>query len=305
MSGPREGGPPPWINDRMQQLIEWRDGDIIVSVPVKSGTTWTMNIVHQLLTGGDADFVDIYAEVPWIEILQRPGQPVQEMLDRVAAMTTDRRRAFKTHAAPPTIPYLESGGDKDLRYIVVLRNPEEALVSLEPFLDKHTDAFYDLWKVPKAAMTRPDFASFYKEVVDRAGMQGMLFGFLRAWWPLRDKDNVLFLHFADMKRDHAGALRRIADFLGIQPSSDQWPAITEYTSFRWMKEHAIKFDASTMTAVPVLEPGAMVRKGAAGAAGEDGMTEEVSQHLRTVGSSICQDETALEWLYSGGPLPGC
>ena len=46
MSRPGEGAPPPWINESMQQLIEWRDGDIIVSVPVKSGTTWTMNIVH-------------------------------------------------------------------------------------------------------------------------------------------------------------------------------------------------------------------------------------------------------------------
>ena len=28
----------------------WREGDIVVSVPGKSGTTWTMNIVHQLRT---------------------------------------------------------------------------------------------------------------------------------------------------------------------------------------------------------------------------------------------------------------
>ncbi len=117
MSGPGEGGPPPWIDDRMQRLIVWRDGDILVSVPITSGTTWTMNIVHQLLTGSDADFVDIYVEVPWLELLQRPGQPAQEVLDRVAAVTKDRRRAFKTHAAQPTLPYLESGGGKDLRYI--------------------------------------------------------------------------------------------------------------------------------------------------------------------------------------------
>ena len=77
----------------------------------------------------------------------------------------------------------------------------------------------------------------------------------------------------------------------------------EYTSFRWMKEHAAKFDGTTMTDVPVLEPGAMVRKGATGAARDDGMTEEISQHLRMVGSRICQEETAVEWLYNGGPLP--
>ena len=107
MSGPGKGGPPPWIDPKMQQRIEWRDKDILISVPIKSGTTWTMNIVHQLLTGGDPDFEDIYAEVPWIEILQRPGQPAQEMLDRVAAMAHDRPRALKTHSAPPTLPYLD------------------------------------------------------------------------------------------------------------------------------------------------------------------------------------------------------
>jgi hypothetical protein len=53
---------PPWIQPDIQQKIEWRDGDVVVSVPLKSGTTWTMNIVHQLVTGGTSDFQDIYAK---------------------------------------------------------------------------------------------------------------------------------------------------------------------------------------------------------------------------------------------------
>ena len=89
MSEPSKGGPPPWFQPEMLRLVEWRDGDIVISVPVKSGTTWAMNIVYQLLTGGDPDFEDIYAEVPWIELLQRPGQPPEEMLDRIAAMPHD------------------------------------------------------------------------------------------------------------------------------------------------------------------------------------------------------------------------
>ena len=78
----KPGGLPPWFDPEMQQHVEWRDKDILISVPVKSGTTWTMNIVYQLLTGGDPDFEDIYAEVPWLEILTRPGMPLQELLDR-------------------------------------------------------------------------------------------------------------------------------------------------------------------------------------------------------------------------------
>jgi len=34
-----------------------------------------------------------------------------------------------------------------------------------------------------------------------------------------------------MKRDHDGSIRRIADFIGAQPSQEEWSAITEYSSF--------------------------------------------------------------------------
>lgn len=54
-----------WFSPPLQMKVEYRKGDTIIAVPAKSGTTWTMNIFHQLKTGGDPDFKDIYAEVPW------------------------------------------------------------------------------------------------------------------------------------------------------------------------------------------------------------------------------------------------
>ncbi|MGE3512241.1 MAG: sulfotransferase domain-containing protein [Vicinamibacterales bacterium] len=302
MTEPQKAGPP-WLRPEQQQLVDWRDGDIVISVPIKSGTTWTMNIVYQLVTGGDPDFEDIYAEVPWLEFVARPGQPPEELLERIAHMRRDRPRAFKTHAAPPMLPFLAPGGEKDVKYIVVCRNPEEALVSAKPFFEQHTDAWFELWNLPKGAMVRPDFATFYQEVIDPGRLQGMLFGFLAAWWPLRHHRNVLMLHYADMTRDHEGSIRKIADFLGVAPSAAQWPAILEYTSFPWMKAHQEKFEAASLSAVPVLERGAMVRKGRAGDARSDGMTEEISRHLRRVGDEMCRDRVALDWFYTGGPVP--
>ncbi len=146
----------------------------------------------------------------------------------------------------------------------MFRNPEEALVSAKPFLEKHTNEWHELWGVPKTAVTRPDFATFYREVIDAKGWQHLLFGFLASWWPLRHNDNILFLHFADMKRDHDGSIRKLSDFIGTQPTDEEWAAITEYTSFPWMKRHTVKFESSTIGAVPVLQPGAMVRKGKLG-----------------------------------------
>src|SRR5258708_10978191 len=103
-AGPPDGAGIPWINTSLQQQIEGRDGDIVVSVPPKSGTTWTMNIVHQLRSGGDPTFVDIYAEVPWLEIVPGPDRALDELVAAFDAMPRDRRRAFKSHAAPPTLP---------------------------------------------------------------------------------------------------------------------------------------------------------------------------------------------------------
>jgi hypothetical protein len=294
---------PPWIDRTIQKQVKWRDGDIVISVPGKSGTTWTMNIVYQLLTGGTADFKDIYAEVPWLEFVNRPGQPIQEVLDRVDAMPTTRRRGFKTHSAPPDVPFFKQGSGKDVKYIVVVRNPEEAMVSFRPFIGEHTDEWFKLWGMPKEAMYRPNFASFYADIVNPRKMQGMFFGFLAAWWALRQEPNVLFLHYSDMKRDHEGSIRKIAQFLNIEPKQDQWPAILQYTSFAWMKQHESKFEASTTSEVPILKSGAMIRKGQAGEAKSDGMTDEIAKHFREIGNHIFPNPAAIDWIYGGGELP--
>jgi hypothetical protein len=61
----------------------------------------------------------------------------------------------------------------------------------------------------------------------------------------------------------------------------------EYTSFPWMKLHETRFEANTAGKVPILQSGAMIRQRAVGKAKADGMTDEIAQHLRDVGSRIC------------------
>jgi hypothetical protein len=92
-------------------------------------------------------------------------------------------------------------------------------------------------------------------------------------------------------------------FLNIEPTPHQWPAIVKYTSFAWMKQHEDKFEASSVSKVPVLKSGAMIRKGQAGEAKSDGMTDEIARHFREVGSNIFPNVAAVEWFYKGGELP--
>lgn len=292
----------PWVDPEIQQRVDWRDGDIVVSVPVKSGTTWTMNIVHQLRSGGDPDLEDIYQEVPWLELVGGPTATPDEIVRRIDSMPHDRRRAFKTHAAPGMLPYQAPGSGREVKYVVVVRNPDEVLASFYPFIHAHSQQWYSLWGIDKQEFAPPDIETCF-EMFGKPMLPGGLFGFLSAWWTLRREANVLLIHFSDMKRDHEGSVRRIADFLDFEPTAEQWPSILEYTSFPWMKRHESRFEIRHAADVPILDSGAMVRKGKIGAAQEDGVTEKMSSELKNMGEELLPDERAMEWLYSGGTLP--
>ena len=283
----------------MQQQIVWREGDIVVSVPPKSGTTWMMNIVHQLRSGGDTAFADIYAEVPWLEFVPRPDSTLDGLIAAFDAMPRDRRRAFKSHAAPPTLPYQKPGAGPDVRYVVVARNPDEAVASFRPFIAAHADGWFDLWQVPKEPLIGPDFEAFFAGIGSHA-IAPMIFGLLAAWWPLRNEPNVMLVHYADLKREPEVCIRRIAEFLGFDVLDAQWPAILEYTSFRWMKAHEDKFELRSLSDIPILDPGAMIRKGQVGASAEDGITPQISETIAGIGRTILTDPKAFDWCYHGG-----
>jgi hypothetical protein len=282
-----EAGLPGFIDRSVQQQIAWRDGDIVISVPLKSRTTWMMNIVHQLRVGGDPDFVDIYAEVPWLELLPDPDVRPEDLVASFDSMRRDCRRAFKTHAGPDVLPVQLPDGGPDVRYVVVVRNPDEAIASVRPFLEAQSDAWLDLWHISRDTYVGPDFETWFSERA--SGLASGIFGFVAGWWPLRHESNVLMLHFADLKRDHEGTVRGVADFLGFAPTAAQWRMVLEYTSFAWMKAHEDKFEVRTVGPVPMLNSGAMIRKGRVGASAEDGITEANSKTIAD-GRHVLDDE---------------
>ncbi|MDQ2694039.1 MAG: sulfotransferase domain-containing protein, partial [Pseudomonadota bacterium] len=63
---------------------------------------------------------------------------------------------------------------------------------------------------------------------------------VRSWWDIRHLPNVLLLHYATLKQDLPGQIRRIADFLAIPIDETRWDAILEHCSFDYMKRHAAR-----------------------------------------------------------------
>lgn len=122
---------------------------------------------------------------------------------------------------------------------------------------------------------------------------------VRTWWAARHLPNVLLLHFADLKRDMPGEMRRIAQFLEIDVAEEDWPQLIEYCSFDWMKQHAIK-------AVPLggslWDGGAQVfiNRGVNGRWADTLTADEVAEYEARAEAELGME--CARWLAQGGGL---
>ena len=166
-----------------------RPDDIIISTYAKAGTTWMQQIVHQLRTGGDMDFTEITAAVPWIEIAFDVGLDIEA--DQAAPP-----RAYKSHLNWTDVP-------KGCRYIYVVREPKDIAVSLYRFSEG--------WFFEPGSISLDDFIE--REILGEDKTRGVWAHFA-SWWPRRLEDDTLFLAYETMKDDPAEAVRQVAAFMG-------------------------------------------------------------------------------------------
>ena len=90
--------------------------DVFIVTPPKCGTTWMQQIIHGLRSGGSMGFENINDVVPWLGISHVDPRAAR------ATQQTLRPHAFKSHDPLDDVP-------PGARYIVVLRDPVDALVS--------------------------------------------------------------------------------------------------------------------------------------------------------------------------------
>ncbi|MEO3413547.1 sulfotransferase domain-containing protein [Roseovarius sp. CAU 1744] len=192
------------------------ESDIFISPYSKCGTTWMQQIVHGLRTGGSMDFDEITEVVPWLELAHDMGWDVNA--DQVA-----HPRAFKSHLRWDEIP---KGG----RYIVVLRDPVDAMVSLFRFLDG--------WRFESGSVSIDEFAAYYLSRPDGDNY----WSHAASWWRQRARPDVLLLSFEGMKRDLPGTVDNVAGFIGVSDDPALRDLVVKQAGFEFMKAHGRQFD---------------------------------------------------------------
>lgn len=216
--------------------FRFRDDDIIVATYAKSGTTWTQQILAQMLFGPDPGLA-VADMSPWLD-LRVP--PKAEKLPLVEAQ--QHRRFLKTHLPVDALVFSPRA-----RYIYLGRDGRDVVWSL---YNHHANA-NRLWYAalndtpgrvgPPIEPPPDDIRLYWREWMDRDGHPFWPFwDNVRSWWQVRDLPNVMLVHFNELKRDMPGQMRRIAAFLDIPVAEADWPRIEEYCSFAWMKRHATR-----------------------------------------------------------------
>ncbi len=223
-----------------------RPTDVVITPYSKCGTTWLQQIFHTLRTRGDMDFDDISRVVPWIETAVTLG------LDLEAPQRAEPR-GFKSHLSYDEIP-------KGSRYIVALREPKDAFVSLYRFMEG--------WFFEPGAISIAEFAQSF---IDRDANGGGYWRYLLSWWAERDNPAVLILSYENMLAQPEVAIRKVAAFSGIALDNDLLALTLEHSSFGFMAAHKDRFDEAMTRAVSEaranLPPGSdasKVRKGGSG-----------------------------------------
>lgn len=223
--------------------FEHRADDIVISTSMKAGTTWMQGIMASLLWPRDDAPGPLNEITAWIDAC---FGPVEETWQKLDAMP--HRRFIKTHLPADGLPLRD-----DVRYIVVGRDGRDVFMSLLNHWEKMRPDLVDELNAAAAARgiaPLPHFDPDMHRTFDTWISQGSFpwegdgapwwshLSHAASWWELRERPNVLLVHYADMLADLEAEMRRVAAFCDIEVPEDAWPSMIERSSIAEMRSRA-------------------------------------------------------------------
>ena len=215
-----------------------RADDIIIATYPKCGTTWTQRIVGMLIFQSAEPF-PVQDASPWPDMrIPPPGAMLQ------LAESQTHRRFLKTHVPYDSLPIY-----KGVKFIHVARDGRDAAMSYHNHKLNYTDNVLAQAEVMLADdpdfeggidRADPDPAKHFHDWIegeeDHIGDPYCGFWHMeRSYWDARDEPDMLLVHYADLKKDLDGEMRRIAEVLNIEIAEDLWPELVEAAKFDSMK----------------------------------------------------------------------
>jgi len=283
------------FDSTMWNDFKFRDDDIIISTYAKSGTTWMQQIVSQLIFNGQ-EGLEVAEMSPWIDLRVPPKQ-----VKIPVVQAQEHRRFIKTHLPVDALVF-----SPQAKYLYIGRDGRDVLWSLYNHHITANNIWYEALNDtpglvgPKIGKPLDSIVDYYHEWLDKDGYPWWsMWENVNSWWEIKDLPNVMFVHFAKLKEDMPGMIRRIASFLDISIDESKWNDILKHCSFDYMKDNATK---SVPLGGAFWDGGAktFIHKGTNGR-WRDVLTTEESEKYEKIATEKLPSECA-RWLSTGEML---
>lgn len=282
----------------------FRDDDIVITTPSKSGTTWLQSLIALLLFDGVPD-EPVYELSPWLDMNVRPVEEAHAML---TAQT--HRRFIKTHTPLDGLPW-----DDRVTYLTVGRDPRDAFVSMLHHMENMDSE--RAMELRVAAVGDDDLAEVMAQGVDSDDPRDQVRFFLeeergrnaastrlahvmhhlRLAWERRHLPNVHLFHYTDLQADLPGQVHRLAGVLGIDCSGEHASELARLASLEAMRARAT--DTTPEASMGVFtDPARFFRSGRRG----DGAAMMTAQELARYDERVAQlagDPALVSWIHDG------
>jgi len=197
--------------------------DIIVAVPGKSGTTWVMQIAHQLrMRGVEHDYDDQMDVMPWLE-----GGPAAVLHQDINMEQPAAPRVFKSHLEWPKLsvaPFEKS------KLVYCFRDVKDQLISFWKFIPPIVHSEISCWAFTTGMVV--------------SGMVDKGLNNLCDFWEHRDDERVCFLFFDDLKEYHEESVVRVQRFMGLGNDENLTKRVVSQSTHEYMSrpDQSKKFD---------------------------------------------------------------
>lgn len=301
--------------------FRFRAGDIVISTPRKSGTTW-MQMICALLIFQTPDLpAPLWRLSPWLDAPEVRPEDVD------AQLAAQRHRRFiKTHTPLAGIP-----SDDRVTYVVTARHPADAFVSMyhqdrrngpppPPGRSAAPGPARHPWPPgspppphgppphrppPRAPEVSPD--ELHGALLEWIGGDDdsrrhpaslpATMRHLAGAWARRADPNVVLVRYDDLLSGLERQMRRLADRLGIAVAAATWPALVEAATFQRMR---VRDDLLRPPPPEVAADNALFfRRGTSGAAREILSADEMAWYHARV-ARLAPPEM-IAWLHSPAP----
>uniref|UniRef100_A0A670IL84 Sulfotransferase n=1 Tax=Podarcis muralis TaxID=64176 RepID=A0A670IL84_PODMU len=219
------------------------DDDIVNAAYPKSGTHWMAEVLSLIQSQGDPSWVQnvpLGERAPWIELDE----------DLKIALKNPPR-LLTTHLPFQLFP--KSFLHSKAKVVYTLRDPRDAMVSVYHFI-KGFKELKDLGTMEE----------FMESFLSGEVAYGSWFDHVKGWVEMKDRANIFFNTYEELKQDLRGSVQKICHFLGKELNSQQIDSVVENASFHKMKDNKMSNFSTTPENIFDQTKAKLLRKGICG-----------------------------------------